>query len=93
MAMSKVQLDIVTPERIVYSDMVDMVITRAVLGDVGILPKHAPFVTPLRESVVVRVKKDGREDHYTVKSGFLEVRPDKITILAESADVPETDRD
>jgi F-type H+-transporting ATPase subunit epsilon len=88
MAMSKVQLDIVTPERIVYSDQVDMVITRAAGGDIGILPKHAPLVSPLKANTVVRVKKDDREDHITVGTGFLEVRPDKITILAESADVP-----
>lgn len=82
--MSKVQLEIVTPERIVYSEQVDMVIARAGNGDIGILPKHTPFVSPIIGETV-RVKKDGSEEHIKVNDGFIEVRPDKITILAESA--------
>ncbi|WP_279389092.1 F0F1 ATP synthase subunit epsilon [Hazenella coriacea] len=86
--MSKMQLDIVTPERKVYSDEVDMVITRAAEGDIGILPKHAPLVSPLKITAV-RIKKDGDESVIAVSGGFLEVRPDKVTILAESAELPE----
>ncbi|MBA4495962.1 ATP synthase F1 subunit epsilon [Paenactinomyces guangxiensis] len=85
--MSKMQLDIVTPERLVYSDEVDMVITRAAAGDIGILPRHAPLVSPLGVTTV-RVKKDGQEEKIAVSGGFLEVRPDKVTILAEEADLP-----
>ncbi len=88
MAVSKMQLDIVTPEKIVYSDEVDMVITRAAEGDIGVLPKHAPLVSPLK-GTHVRVKKDGKEEVISVSGGFLEVRPEKVTILAETADVPE----
>jgi F-type H+-transporting ATPase subunit epsilon len=84
--MSKIQLDIVTPERKVYSEQVDMVITRAAEGDIGILPKHAPLVSTLKNTVV-RVKRDGMEEKVAVNGGFLEVRPDKVTILAESADL------
>lgn len=88
MSMSKMQLDIVTPERKVYSDEVDMVITRAAEGDIGILPKHAPLVSPLK-ATAVRIKKDGEEELVAVSGGFLEVRPDKVTILAETAELPE----
>ena len=45
--MSRMQLDIVTPEKIVYSKEVEMIITRAANGDIGILPQHAPLVSPL----------------------------------------------
>ncbi|AUS10213.1 ATP synthase F1 subunit epsilon [Laceyella sacchari] len=84
--MSKIQLDIVTPEKVVYSEQVEMVITRAANGDVGILPKHAPFVSPLKGDTV-RIKKDGSEEVISVSGGFIEVRPDKVTILAKSAGV------
>lgn len=83
--MSKIHLDIVTPERKVYSEDVDMIVTRAANGDIGILPKHAPLVSPL-EATIVRIKNDGQEEEIAVSGGFLEVRPDQVTILAESAE-------
>lgn len=82
----KLQLDIVTPERTVYSNEVDMVITRAAHGDVGILPDHTPFVSPL-PITAVRVKRDEAEDLIAVSGGFLEVRPHKVTILTEAAEL------
>lgn len=88
MSVSKMQLDIVTPERKVYSDEVDMVITRAAEGDIGILPRHAPLVSPLKITAV-RIKKGDQESVIAVSGGFLEVRPDKVTILAETAELPE----
>ncbi len=84
--MSKLILDIVTPERKVYSKEVDMVITRAANGDIGILPQHAPLVSPL-SITVVRVKHDDTEERIAISGGFLEVRPDKVTILAETAEI------
>lgn len=83
--MSKIHLDIVTPEKKVYSEDVDMIVTRAANGDIGILPKHAPLVSPLQVTIV-RIKKDGQEEEIAVSGGFLEVRPDQVTILAESAE-------
>lgn len=83
--MSKILLEIVTPERIVYSEEVDMVITRAANGDIGILPKHAPLVSPLGITGL-RVKKGNEEETIAINGGFLEVRPDKVTVLAESAE-------
>jgi F-type H+-transporting ATPase subunit epsilon len=84
--MSKMQLDIVTPERKVYSKDVEMVITRAANGDIGILPYHAPLVSPLHVTVV-RVKNEGREERIAISGGFLEVRPSGVTILAETAEL------
>ena len=59
--MSTIRLDIVTPERKVFSDDVEMVVTRAAEGDIGILPRHAPFVSPLGITAV-RIKKDGERN-------------------------------
>lgn len=84
--MSKILLDIVTPERKVYSEKVEMVITRAADGDIGILPQHAPLVSPLTITVVRAIQED-REERITISGGFLEVRPDKVTILAETAEL------
>lgn len=83
--MSKILLDIVTPERKVYSKEVEMVITRAAGGDIGILPKHAPLVSPL-PITMVRIKNEDSEERIAISGGFLEVRPDQVTILAETAE-------
>jgi F-type H+-transporting ATPase subunit epsilon len=83
--MSKMHLDIVTPERKVYSKEVEMVSTRAANGDIGILPHHAPLVSPLSVTVV-RVKDEGKEERIAISGGFLEVRPSGVTILAETAE-------
>ncbi|MXQ52911.1 F0F1 ATP synthase subunit epsilon [Shimazuella alba] len=84
--MSKMHLDIVTPERKVYSKEVEMVITRAANGDIGILPHHAPLVSPLSVTVL-RVKDEGKEERIAISGGFLEVRPSGVTILAETAEL------
>lgn len=88
MIMSTIQLEIVTPERKVYQDDVNMVIVKGELGEIGILPKHAPFVTTLAISAV-RIKKEGAEHKVAVSGGFIEVNPDKVIILAESAELPD----
>lgn len=83
-----IRLDIVTPERIVYSDSVNMVIARATDGDLGILPGHAPLVAGM-DVWPLRVIKDEGERQIAVCGGFIEVRPDKVTILASCAELPE----
>ncbi|MCK9906602.1 F0F1 ATP synthase subunit epsilon, partial [Frankia sp. Cpl3] len=66
-----------------------MVIARGVNGDLGILPNHMPLVTPLKVAPV-RIKTDGdKELKMAVSGGFMEVRGDKVTILAETAELPE----
>lgn len=87
--MSKMVLEVVTPERVVYSGEVNMVIARGVVGDLGILPNHMPLVTPLKIAPV-RVKTEGdKETQIAVSGGFMEVRGDKVTVLAEAAELPE----
>ena len=86
--MSTLLLEIVTPERKVYAQNVEMVVVKGVLGELGILPNHIPMVTPLKIAPV-RAKRDGKEDIIAVHGGFMEVRKDKVVILAESAELPE----
>ena len=86
--MSKMTVEVVTPERVVYSGQASMVIARGVQGDLGILPKHMPMVTPLKIAPV-QIKVEGDNVvRMAVSGGFMEVRGDKVTILAETAEMP-----
>lgn len=86
--MSSMLLEIVTPERIVYEKSINMVVVKGVEGELGILPNHIPLVTPLQIGAV-RVKLDEEEELVAVSGGFMEVRNNKVVILAESAELPE----
>ncbi|MCY9666854.1 F0F1 ATP synthase subunit epsilon [Paenibacillus alginolyticus] len=87
--MSTFLLEIVTPERKVYAEQVNMVSVKGVGGELGILPNHIPLVTPLKIAPI-SVKKQGSKDEIiAVNGGFMEVRKDKVVILAESAELPE----
>jgi F-type H+-transporting ATPase subunit epsilon len=81
-------LEIVTPERRVYADQVDMISVKGAEGELGILPNHIPLVTPLKVAPVI-VKQAGKQHFIAVHGGFMEVRKDKVVILAESAELPE----
>lgn len=82
-------LEIVTPERKIYGQEVNMVIAKGIDGELGILPNHIPMVTPLRIAKVT-AKVEGQKDQvFAVHGGFMEVRKDKVVILAESAEIPE----
>ncbi len=79
------RLEIITPERVVYADDVDMVIAPATDGYVGILPHHAPLLTTLGPGVF-RVKKGGVEEVMAVFGGFMDVRGDRVVVLTEDAE-------
>ncbi|AMX00909.1 F0F1 ATP synthase subunit epsilon [Rummeliibacillus stabekisii] len=79
-------VNIVTPDGPVYDSEVSMVIVKTVTGEMGILPGHIPTVAPLAVSAV-RLKKDNSMDVVAVSGGFVEIRPDKVTILTPSAEV------
>jgi F-type H+-transporting ATPase subunit epsilon len=80
-------LEVVTPERKVYAQDVDMIVVKGVAGELGILPNHIPLVTPLKIAPVT-VKKGNTSEKIAVNGGFMEVRKDKVVILAESAELP-----
>ena len=83
--MPKIHLDIVSVERVVVSDDVDYVSAPAIDGIVGILPRHEPLLTALSFGEL-RYKKDGQEFAVAIGGGFMEVRPDRVTVLADAAD-------
>jgi len=85
---NKIRLDIVTPDRMVYSEDVNMVIARGTDGDLGILPGHVPLIAGL-DIWPLRIQKGESEELLSLLGGFIEVRPQKVTILASCAELPE----
>ena len=80
------RLDIVTPERLAYSGEVDEVIAPGSQGELGILPHHAPLLTTLGLGEL-RIRKGGTEESFAIAGGFLQVRPDRAVVMAETADM------
>jgi len=79
-------LEIVTPERVAYEDDVDMVICPGTEGELGILPHHAPLLSTLGFGEL-KIRKGGQEEYFAIAGGFLQVRPDKVVVMAETADM------
>jgi F-type H+-transporting ATPase subunit epsilon len=81
-----IQLDIVTPERLAFSEEVDAVTVPGSEGELGILPHHAPLVSTLGVGEL-RIRKGTTEESFAIFGGFLQVLPDKVIVLAETADM------
>ncbi len=79
-------LDIVTPERLAYSGEVDSVQLPGSEGELGVLPHHAPLIASLGAGEL-RIRKGATEETFAVFGGFLQVLPDKVVVMAESADL------
>jgi F-type H+-transporting ATPase subunit epsilon len=79
-------LEIVTPERLAYSETVDSVQLPGVEGELGVLPHHAPLVSMLGVGEL-RIRKGGAEESFAIVGGFLQVRPDRVVVMAETADM------
>jgi F-type H+-transporting ATPase subunit epsilon len=79
------KIDIVTPERVIYSGEADAVVAPGIEGQLGILPHHAPLITMLQAGEL-GVRKGGEEVYVAILGGFLEVRPDRVIILADTAE-------
>lgn len=84
MAMT-VHVDIVSAEAEIFSGTASMVFAPAEMGEVGILPRHAPLLTKLRPGEVRVVKPDNEEEFFYVSGGMLEIQPHSITILSDTA--------
>jgi F-type H+-transporting ATPase subunit epsilon len=80
-----IKVEIVTQERIVFEDEVDSVNLPGSEGRLGILPNHSPLLTTLAYGEVI-IKKGGQEDYFAVGGGFAEVQPEKVIVLADSAE-------
>ena len=79
-------LEIVTPERLAYSDEVDSVVLPGSEGEMGVLPHHAPLVSTLGVGEL-RIRKGGSEESFAIVGGFVQVRPDRVVVMAETADM------
>jgi len=83
--MAHIRLEIVTAEQQTFADDVNAVIAPGIEGQMAILPHHAPLMTML-QSGELTIKKDDEEIYLFVSGGFLEVRPDKVVILADACE-------
>ena len=80
----QVDLEIVSPEKLLLSRPVDMVVIPAAEGEMGVLPQHAPMIVLLREGVI-RLYEGGRvTESLQVSGGFAEVTPTRVTVLADA---------
>jgi len=84
----KIQLDVVTPERRVLAEPVDMVTVPGLGGELGILPGHTPLISQLQTGVLTYVQ-EGKSYPLHVSGGFVEVRDDHVSVLANIAELPE----
>ena len=84
--MAQIRCEVVTAERTVFQDDVDMVVAPGFAGQLGILPHHAPLMTSLTYGELI-IHREGQEDEFiAIGGGFMEVGPEHVTILADSAE-------
>ena len=83
--MAPMRLEIITAEREVYADDVDVLVAPGIEGQLGILPHHAPLMTALQPGELL-IRKEGEESYLAVTGGFLEVIGNKVTILADACE-------
>lgn len=83
----KFLFELVTPERKVLSEEVDMIMARASDGDIGILANHAPMLTPITISQLL-IKNEGKDRYIAIGGGILEVSKEKTVLLADTAELP-----
>jgi F-type H+-transporting ATPase subunit epsilon len=81
-----IYLEVVTPEKIVVSEEARIVASPGSLGEFGVLTGHTPFLTTLKTGIIRYSDVNGKEHYVFVSGGFAEALPDKVTVLAESAE-------
>ena len=84
--MATMHIDVVSAEEAIYSGEAEFVVLPGIAGELGIYPRHAPLITQIRAGVV-RIKVPGKADEEVVyvQGGFLEVQPDHINVLSDTA--------
>ncbi|MGQ7246214.1 F0F1 ATP synthase subunit epsilon [Halomonas sp. V046] len=80
-----IQCEIVSAETSVYSGSAEQVVAAGIMGDLGILAGHTPLLTELAPGPVRVLHEGGQEDHFYVSGGFIEVQPEKVIVLADTA--------
>jgi len=86
--MAPMKLEIITAERRLLSEEVDLVVAPGAEGELGILPHHAPLLTVLKAGEL-RIRKGGQDQYFAVAGGFMEVIANQVTILADAAEHPD----
>jgi F-type H+-transporting ATPase subunit epsilon len=79
------QLSLISPEKVIYTGEADMIVVPGAKGDFGVLDRHAPFMTMLREGVVTLYQNGQKSETFSISGGFCEVTPDGCIVLADSA--------
>jgi F-type H+-transporting ATPase subunit epsilon len=85
MAEKSIKLDIVTPERIVYSQEADFIVAPGSDGQLGVLPGHAALITSL-DIGILKIKANDKEEKLAISGGFFEIKENKAVVLAETAE-------
>ncbi len=83
--MSTIRVEIVSAEESIFSGEAQMVYAPAVMGEVGIAPRHTPLISPLKPGEVRLDMGDGKEEFFFVSGGILEVQPHMVTVLSDTA--------
>ena len=81
-----IRLEVVTPEKEVVNEMAQIVMAPGSSGEFGVLSGHTPFMTSLNTGAIHYRDESGKDHHVFVSGGFAEALPDKVTVLAESAE-------
>ena len=81
-----ITLEVVTPEKVVVSEEVQIAVAPGTLGEFGVLVGHTPFLTTLKTGTIHYTGADGAQRYIFTSGGFAEALPDKLTVLAESAE-------
>ena len=84
MAMT-MHVDIVSAESEIFSGTAEMLVAPAQMGEVGIMPRHTPMLSPLKPGEVRVIMEGGKEETFYVSGGMLEVQPHTVTILSDTA--------
>ncbi len=80
------EVEMVTPEKISFREAADFVVIPAFQGELGVLPGHTPCLVQLKGGEV-RVKKDGKVHHFAISGGFAEIKKNKVSLFAETAEM------
>ena len=88
MAESSFELKIITPDRVFYEGVVDMLEMNTTEGEIGVLPGHIPMTVIIKPGVAKIYEVNGETKEAAIHAGFVEILPDKVTVLAEIAEWP-----
>ena len=84
--MATIQVEVVSNEKLLYAGEATLLVVPGISGELGIMPQHAPLLTQIKPGELKIHQTDGSEELLYVSGGILEVQPDKVTVLADTAE-------